>query len=222
MPVEIQKYNNLNYNVIINPNDTVDYINSLNEELENLIKTNNINNIGKIKFNFGLSKKTSNQDSEFYDGIEVYIYLLKKSLYSGENGYFQGNKVRKPYREIINNKTYNYQLFDNYIKLVFRCKTAFERETLKTLITLLFILKRTKFKCEICDLDYIKDVETLETEMFEFEVYLYVRTKIIWHERTEVKPLEKSKFNGKIIIENNEQSHKNINENFENEDFSSF
>ena len=203
MAVKIQRNNDLNFNVVLNPNDTIDYINSLNNELNEIIKINNLKNISKIKINYGSSKKTSSQDTEKYEGVEIYVYLLKKSLYAGENGYFQGNKNRKIYSEFIDGQKYNYQLFDNHIKLLFRCKTAFERETLKTLITLLFVLKKTKLKCEVCDLDYIKDSEQLNTEMFEFEVYLYTRTKIHWIEKTDVRGLETYEFNGNI--NNNEQ-----------------
>lgn len=166
------------YLVLKNPNDTLDFISSFAKELNNILAINNERTISSVKMLYGSSKKTSDQESEEYKGVKAFATLLKKAISSmGTNGYFTGARDRWKYSSADGeNNRKLFKRFDNHIKITFKCKTAKERETLKTLVIILLTFHNSGLNCDICDLDYIEDIEIIKDDMFEFNLYLFART----------------------------------------------
>ena len=166
------------YLLLKNPNDTLDFVKSISKELNEMLEINEEKTIGKVLLIYGPSKKTSEQDSKEYEGVKAFVTLIKKSISSmGTNGYFTGAKDRWKYSTIDEEHNRKiFRRFDNHIKINFKCKTAKERETMKTLITILLTFHSRNLLCDICDLDYLEDIETIKDDMFEFNVYIFART----------------------------------------------
>ena len=205
--------------VIKNQNDTLDFISSIQYEINKLLTDNNEKLVKQVKINYGASKKTSEQQSEEYQGVKAFATLIKKSISAGNQGYFTGNRDRWKYTMVDKDSTRYFKNFDNHIKINFKCKTALERETLKTIILILLTFFQYKLKCSVCDLDYIEDVEVIKDELFEFNVYIYARTVLKFeYENTQVS-LEIVEHNSGIkdgkeeleTYENKEESEDNFN-----------
>ena len=181
------------YLMLKNPNDTLDFVSSFANELNKMLEVNEEKTIGKVKLLYGSSKKTSEQESKEYEGVKAFAVLKKKSIASiGTNGYFSGALDRWKYSSIDkNNNRKLFKKFDNHIKINFKCKTAKERETLKTLVTVLLTFKNNRtLACDICDLDYIEDVEEIKNELFEFNVFIYARTILKFEYDNNHEPLK--------------------------------
>lgn len=167
------------YLMLKNPNDTLDFVSSFAAELNKMLDVNEEKTIGSVKLLYGSSKKTSEQESKEYEGVKAFAVLKKKAIASiGTNGYFSGALDRWKYTSVDkDNKRKMFKKFDNHIKINFKCKTAKERETLKTLVTILLTFRNNRhLACDICDLDYIEDVEEIKNGLFEFNVFIYART----------------------------------------------
>lgn len=177
--LRIKSLINQSYLMIRNPNDTLDFVVSIQEQLNQMLSENDERVIKKVKISYGASKKTSEQNSEEYDGVKGFATLLKKSISAGTQGYFTGNRDRWKYTVYDNdNNEKIFKKFDNHIKINFQCKSALERETLKTMVLMLLTFRQSNLSADICDLDYMEDVEIIKDELFEFNVYIYARTKL--------------------------------------------
>lgn len=198
--------------VIDNPNDILDFITSIQNQLNTVLNENNEKNLKQVKLQYGPSRKTSEQLSESYKGPKGYVTLLKKSLWSGDQGYFSGNKNR--WKHKLDDKTY-VKYFDNHIKINFKLKSSKEREILKTVILILFTFNSSLLKSHICDLDYIEDVETIKDELFETNVYIYARTGLYFRYEYNKEPLKETDYNCGILIEKENEDDDNNKENEE-------
>lgn len=182
--------------VVLNPNDSLDFISSLENKINNVLLENNENTLKKIKITLGSSKETSIQNTKDYPGIEGNAYIIKKALASGDNGYFTGAKDRKVYSVFKSGQKIEMKNFDNHIKIRFRCRTAVERETLRTFITLVLTFETKGLNCISADLDYISDLESIQNEMFVIDVFIHARTCIKWAYEHNSEPLNTALFIG--------------------------
>lgn len=165
---------------IVNPNDSLDFISSFERELNTLLSENNEKHIKKIKITFGASKVSSEQNTSEYLGVEGNAYVMKKALAGGDQGYFSDNRDRKVYAAFKDGKKIEYKNFDNHIKIRFRCRTAVEREVLRTFLVLVLTFKTKHLNCLSADLDYISDLETIQNEMFVLDLFIHARTSLKW------------------------------------------
>ena len=88
--------------------------------------------------------------------------------------------------------------FDNHFKINFKCKTLHEREVLKTLLMVLLTFNQSALQCNICDLDYMEDIETIQDELYEFNIYLYARTVVRFAFDDNQEPLKQMVTKGKV------------------------
>ncbi|WP_330112466.1 hypothetical protein VSU16_14865 (plasmid) [Cetobacterium somerae] len=182
--------------IVINPNDSLDFISSFENKINNILQENNEATLKKIKITLGSSKETSIQNTKDYPGVEGNAYILKKALASGDNGYFSGSKDRKVYSVFKDNQKIDMKYFDNHIKIRFRCRTAVERETLRSFLTLALTFETKSLNCISADLDYISDLESIQNEMFVIDLFIHARTCIKWAYEHTSKPLDTALFIG--------------------------
>lgn len=191
---------------IINPNDSLDFIISLEKKLNEMLEINNEKVLKKVKITLGASKVTSEQVTEEYKGVAGHAYIVKKELAGGDNGYFSTVKDRKVYTMFEGETSIQFKRFDNNIKFRFRCATAVERETLRTFLVLLLTFHTKELKCESADLDTINDLENLQENKFVLDLFVNARTAIKWVDVSSAKALEK------VDIISSENTYEGINE----------
>lgn len=185
--------------LVENPNDVLLFVSSIQKKLNDILSDNDERDIKKIKIQYGASKKTSEQLSEEYEGVKGFVTLLKKSLSAGDQGYFEGKRDRWKYKVASGEKERYIKFFDNHIKINFKCKTAKEREILKTLVVLLFTFNNSDLDCVICDLDYIADSEIIKDELFEVDVFIYARTVLKFSYENNQEPLKNAEYESGLV-----------------------
>lgn len=191
--------NQLSYLMIKNPNDSLDFIKSIQNELNRILTDNDEKIVKKIKITYGSNRETSDQKSEEYEGVKAFAFLKKKALSAGNQGYFSGNRDRWKYTNFNDDGTKEMiKYFDNHFKINFKCKTLHEREVLKTLLMVLLTFNQSALQCNICDLDYMEDIETIQDELYEFNIYLYARTVVRFAFDDNQEPLKQMVTKGKV------------------------
>lgn len=188
--IKLKTKNDTQLQVVINPNDTLDLIVSIEKILNGMLELNQDKIVKKVKITLGSSKATSEQQTKEYPGIDARAYIIKKGLAGGDNGYFSDVKDRKVYNVFKDSVPISIKNFDNHIKFVFRCKTATERETLRSLLTILFTFHTKELDAKSVDLDYFEDIEKIENEMFTLNLFIHARTTLKWTYEYNVEKLK--------------------------------
>lgn len=183
--------NKLSFLMVKNPNDSLDFVKSIQDGLNNILSENEEKIVRKVRVSYGSNKETSLQNSEGYEGVKAFAFLKKKALSAGTQGYFSGNRDRWKYTVFSDTgEEKKIKYFDNHFKINFKCKTLQEREVLKTLLIILLTFNQGMLKCDICDLDYMEDIESINDELFEFNVYIYARTALVFTFDNNQEPLK--------------------------------
>lgn len=206
--LRLKTSNKLSFLMIKNPNDSLDFISSIQSELNHILEANDERDIKKIKITYGATKETSEQVSKQYEGVKGFAFLKKKALSAGSTGYFSGSRDRWKYTTFDKKgNERNLRYFDNHFKINFKCKSIKEREILKTLVMVLLSFYSTKLKCAVCDLDYMEDIEAINDELYEFNVYIYARTCVEFSFDDNQEPFKKMGVRAKIMRVRKKEHH---------------